>query len=117
MQMKLKNRDWSPGLIIIGFLIILCSIPGPFTLMTVFIILFAFHSILLGILKKCHKNVLALSMGVSLLICTLIWTLTENTQITGYPNIFYIITALLFISEGILGFLGLIPEWFYRRNL
>jgi hypothetical protein len=112
-MVKFKNKEWSPWLVIIGlFIISVALIPGPFTLMTILSIILGIYFIVSGLLNKRHEDTLGILMGISILICTLIWTSVEGTDITNYSNMIYIIIALITITLGILGWMGLIPEWF-----
>lgn len=112
-MVKFKNKEWSPGLVIVGlFIVSVALIPGPFTLMTILSIILGIYFIVSGLLNKRHEDTLGILMGISILICTLIWTSVEGTDITNYSNMIYIIIALITITLGILGWMGLIPEWF-----
>lgn len=111
--MKIEGRKWSPVSIIMGVLVLVAGLTlGPFTLANIFLILLGIYSISLEILKKDHEDSIAIIMGISLLTGTLIWTTLDNTFITDFSNLVYLITALLFITCGILGWLGLVPGWF-----
>lgn len=112
-MVKFKNREWSPWLVIVGlFVISVALIPGLVTFMTVLTIILGIYFIVSGLLNKRHEDTLGILMGISILICTLIWTSVEGTDITDYSNMIYIVIALITITLGILGWLGLIPEWF-----
>jgi hypothetical protein len=112
------NKKGSLILIIVGLLILFSAlIIKPLTLMNIFFMCFAIYFISVGILKKGHEDTLAIIIGISLLIFTIIWTIIKNMSIISYPNILYLITSLLFIIGGILGLLGYIPKWFYKQNL
>lgn len=113
VRMKIEGRKWSPVSIIMGVLVLVAGLTlGPFTLANIFLILLGIYSISLEILKKDHEDSIAIIMGISLLTGTLIWTTLDNTFITDFSNLVYLITALLFITCGILGWLGLVPGWF-----
>ncbi|SCG85450.1 hypothetical protein [Methanobacterium congolense] len=113
ITLNLKNKDFSPWLVIVGlFIISIALIPGPFTLMTILIIILGIYFTVSGLLNKRHEDTLAILMGISILTCTLIWTSIEGTDITNYSKMTYIVIALITIILGILGWMGLVPEWF-----
>lgn len=112
--MKLKNKGGLHETVILGVLLLLLAllVLRPFTLMNIFFSLFAIYIISSEILKKRHEDTLAILIGISLLIGMLIWTLMESIALTDFSSLVYLITALFFITGGILGWLGLVPDWF-----
>ncbi|MBP2046763.1 hypothetical protein [Methanobacterium aggregans] len=104
---NIENKDFSPGIIIFGALILLIALiplDKPVTL-TIFGIIFGIYSILLGIMRR-YFNVLTISMGTVLLICILAVSALEKAPL----DTFYLILSFLFIGSGILKYLGYIPE-------
>lgn len=104
---NIKNKDFTPGIIIFGILILLIAIiplEKPVTL-TIFGIIFGIYSILLGIMRR-YFNVLTIAMGIVLLICILAVSALEKAPL----DTFYLILSFLFIGSGILKYLGYIPE-------
>jgi hypothetical protein len=112
--MNLKNKGWLHESVILGVLLLLLAllVLRPFTLMNIFFSLLAIYVISSEILKKHHEDTLAILMGISLLTGLLIWTIMDTTSLTDFSNLMYLITALSSITGGILGWMGLIPEWF-----
>lgn len=107
ITLNLKNKNFSPGIIIFGALILLIALiplDKPVTL-TIFGIIFGIYSILIGSMKN-YFNVLTIAMGIVFLICILAVSTLEKAPIDA----FYLILSLLFIGSGILKYLGYIPE-------
>lgn len=104
---KLKNKDFSPGIIIFGSLILLIALipldkPVP---LKIFGIIFGIYSILLGIMRR-YFNVLTIATGTVLLICILVVSTLKKAPL----DTFYLILSFLFIASGILKYMGYIPE-------
>ena len=101
-------KDWV--VVIIGALVLILFIPfyQKLSLSIILIILFAIYMIIVGILGR--SAVVSMIIGFTMLLCGLIWILTQKLLIISFEVILYLIIATVFTITAILTYLGYLPE-------